>query len=151
LEREEQKMHKAAWILGLSLALAGCGARDRCTAPAEPKLMTVKDMSLDDKANALGVPPERVPGEPKTASSYGALMAGVNDNAQAQSVYETYVARKNAALRGDICVESEAYKARTMKDEMSSVAHAVMGTCHSDDEQAALAAILKYRNCAAGH
>jgi hypothetical protein len=144
-------MHKAAWILGLGLVLAGCGARDRCTAPVEPKLMAVKDMSLDDKANALGVPPERVPSEPKTASSYGALMAGVNDNAQAQSVYEDYVARKNAALRGNYCVENEAYKARTMKDEMGSVARAVMGTCHSEDEQAALATVLKYRNCAAGH
>jgi hypothetical protein len=136
--------------LVLSLVLAGCGARDRCTAPAEPKPMTVKDMSLDDKANALGVSPERVPGEPKAASSYGALMAGVNDNAQAQSAYEDYIARKNAALRGNYCVENEAYKARTMKDEIISLAHAVMGTCHGDNEQAALAAVLKYRNCAAG-
>ena len=143
-------MHKAAWILGLSLVLAGCGARDRCTAPTEPKQMAIKDMSLDDKADALGVPPERVPGEPKAASSYGALMAGMSDNAQAQSVYETYVGRKNAALKQDYCIANEAYKARTMKDEMSSVAHAVMGTCHSADEQAALAAVLKYRNCAAG-
>lgn len=143
-------MRHEVWILGLGLMLAGCGVRDRCTAPAEPKLLSIKDMSLVDKANALGVPPDHVPDEPKSASSYGALISGVNDNAQAQSVYESFVAQKNAALSRDYCVQNEAYKARSMKDDMSTTAHAVMATCHSDDEQAALAAILKYRNCAAG-
>jgi hypothetical protein len=151
LEREDAKMHKMACSLGLGLFLAGCGAGDRCTAPAEPNLVAVKDLSLVDKANALGVPPDRVPDQPKSASSYGALISGVNDNAEAQSVYETYVARKNDVLKQNYCVENEAYKARAMKDEMSTVSHAVMATCHSDDEQAALAAILKYRNCASGH
>ena len=143
-------MHRTIGIVGLSMLLAGCGGGDRCTAPPAPKTLAVKDMSLADKANALGVPPDQVPSEPKSAASYGALMAGASENAAAQSEYEAWVARKNAVLTGDYCVDNEAYKARKMTDEMSSLAHAVMATCHSDDEQQALAAILKYRNCAAG-
>ena len=143
-------MRKSLGLLGLAIALAACGPRDRCTAPAQPGLMAVKDMSLVDKANALGVPPDHVPEEPKSASSYSALLASASDNAHAQSVYDAYVARKNAAFRVQYCVDNEAYKARSMKDEMSSVAHAVMTTCQSQDEGAALAAVLKYRNCAAG-
>jgi hypothetical protein len=143
-------MQKALGLVGLSIVLSACGPHDRCTAPAQPKLMSVKDMSLIDKANALGVPPDHVPEEPKSASSYGALLAGAADNARAQSVYDAYVARKNAAFKIQYCVDNEAYKARTMKDEMGSLAHAVMATCQSQDEPAALAAVLKYRNCAAG-
>ena len=144
-------MHKSVCILGLSVILAGCGGGDRCTAPPAPKEMAVKDMSLADKANALGVPPDQVPDQPKSASSYNALLAGAADNDAAQSRYQDYVARKNAALRDQYCVENESYKARKMTDEMSSLSHAVMATCHTDDEQAVLAALLKYRNCAAGH
>jgi hypothetical protein len=139
-------------ILLLSvLALAGCGPHDRCTVPPQPKLMSLADMNLDDKANALGVPPSRVPGEPRSASSYGALMSGLNDNAQAQSAYQSFVDHKNAALRQQYCLENEAYKARGMKDEMSTIGRAVMATCHSDDEEAVLAVLLKYRNCASGN
>jgi hypothetical protein len=133
------------------LSLAACGPRDRCTAPVQPKLMSVADMSLDDKANALGVPPSQVPGPPRSASSYGALMAGMTDNAHAQSIYQSFVDSRNDGLRQQYCVENESYKARTMKDEMGSIAHAVMATCHENDEAATLATVLKYRNCAQGN
>jgi hypothetical protein len=144
-------MPKTFYLLALPLVLAACGPRDRCVAPPAPTPIAVKDMSLVDKANALGVPPDRVPDQPKSASSYGALLAGAADNERAQSVYEAYVDRQNAALKSRYCVETEAYKARGMKDEMNSLAHAVMATCQSQDEGAALAAILRYRNCATGH
>ncbi len=144
-------MTKTLAILGLSLVLTACGGRDRCTAPPQFKPMTLSAMSLTDKADALGVPPSQVPDQPKSASSYNALIAGVNDNAQAESVYESFLARKNAALKQNYCIENEAYKARAMKDEMSTVAHAVMATCGGQDESAALAAVLKYRNCALGN
>jgi len=137
--------------LALSLMLTACGARDRCTVPPEFKPLTVANMSLTDKADALGVPPSQVPDQPKAASSYNALIAGAQDNAQAQSVYDSYLTRKNAVLKENACVESEAYKARAMKDDMNTLAHAVMATCQSNDDGAALAALLKYRNCAAGH
>jgi hypothetical protein len=138
-------------ILSGTLLLAACGPRDRCTAPAAPHLMSLADMSLDDKANALGVPPSRVPQEPKSAPSYGDLMNGLNDNEAAKSRYQTFVDQKNATLRGQYCLENESYKARLMKDDLSSIAHAVMATCHSDDESASEATVLKYRNCAAGN
>jgi hypothetical protein len=144
-------MGRTAILLGTALLLAGCGARDRCTAPAQAKQMSVADMSLDDKANALGVPPEQVPAPPKSAPSYGALVSGLNDNEAAQSRYQTYVDHKNAALGQEYCLDNEAYKARGMKDELNSIAHAVMATCHSDDEAGAEAIILKFRNCAAGN
>ena len=41
-------------------------------------------------------------------------------------------------------------KARGMKDEMGSIAHAVMATCHENDERHS-ATVLKYRNCAQGN
>ena len=144
-------MGKALILCGITLLLAGCDPRDRCVAPVQPRQMSVADMSLDDKANVLGVAPERVPGAPRSAPSYGALMSGLNDNAQAQSEYQSFVDHKNAALREQFCVENEAYKARSMKDELSGIAHAVMATCHSGDEAAAEATVLKYRNCAAGN
>src|SRR3954470_4440228 len=144
-------MYKAPVVLALSLVLTACGGRDRCTAPPQPRPLTLSTMSLTDKADALGVPPSQVPDQPKSASSYNALIAGANDNARAESVYESYLARKNAALKQNYCTENEAYKARGMKDEMSTVAHAVMATCGGQDESAALAAVLKYRNCALGH
>ena len=144
-------MYKISTVIGLSLALAACGGRDRCTAPPQIKPMTLSNMSLTDKADALGVPPSQVPDQPKTASSFNALIAGANDNARAESVYESYLDRKNATLKQTYCTENEAYKARAMKDEMSTVAHAVMATCGGQDEAAALAAVLKYRNCALGH
>jgi hypothetical protein len=144
-------MGKTLILCGMALFLAGCGARDRCVAPIQPKPMSVADMSLDDKANVLGVPPEQVPGAPKAASSFGALMSGLNDNAEAQSRYQSFVDHKNAALQQQYCVENEAHKARGMKDELSSIAHAVLATCHGDDEAAAEATVLKYRNCAAGN
>ena len=134
-----------------ALLLAACGPHDRCVAPPQPKLMSVADMSLDDKANALGVPPERVPAEPRSASSYGALVSGLNDNEAARSAYQSFIDHKNAALRQQYCVENEGYKARGMKDELASIAHAIMATCHTDDEADAEATLLKYRNCAAGN
>jgi hypothetical protein len=149
LERKGIEMRKI--LLFSLLALAACGPHDRCIAPPQPKLMSLADMSLDDKANALGVPPAQVPGQPKSASSYGALMSGLNDNAEAQSVYASFIDHKNAALRQQYCVENEAYKARGMKDDMGTISHAVMATCRSDDEASVLALLLKYRNCASGN
>ncbi len=143
-------MRTMLFFPALALLLAGCGARDVCKAPAEPKMMTVGQMTLVDKANALGVAPDRVPDQPKAASSFGALMSGLNENERAQAEYQLFVDHKNAALRQQYCVENEAYKARGMKDEMRSIAQAVMATCHSDDEAATLAMVLKYRNCASG-
>ena len=143
-------MRKAIFLLGLGILLSACGPRDRCVAPSAPKPMTAKDLTLIDKANILGVPPSQVPGDPKAASSYGALMTGVNDNAAAQSAYDTFLEHRNATLQQGYCAENEAYKARGMKDEMNTLGRAIMATCHSDDEQAVLAAVLKYRNCAAG-
>ena len=139
------------WIIipGI-LALAACGPRDRCEAPPAPKLIAVKDLTLDQKADILGVPPSRVPSQPKTAPSFGDLMAGAAENDAAQAAYERYVDNHNDQARRAVCLDSEAYKARAFKDEMSTVAHAVMATCKSTDEGAALAAVLKYRNCAAG-
>jgi len=144
-------MRKSVFLPFTVLILAACGPEDRCEAPAMPKLLTVNDMSLVDKANALGVPPDRVPVETKTAASYGALVAGANDSAEANSVYESFVDRKNAVVKQDYCVANEAYKARGMTDEMSTVARAVTATCKSGDEPAVLAVILRYRNCATGN
>lgn len=142
---------RKAILLFALLPLAACGRRDVCQAPSAPKPMAVADLSLDQKADILGVPPGRVPADPKSAPSFGALMAGASEYAEAQGAYERYVARRNAGSGAGFCVENEAYKARAFKDELGSVAHAVMATCHSDDEPAALAAVLKYRNCAAGN
>jgi hypothetical protein len=101
--------------------------------------LAVKDMSREDRANALGVPPERVPTEPVTESP-GAI-----------SAYEAYVSRHNDALRVGYCVDNEAYKARNMKDELNSVARAIMATCKEGAEPDTLASVLRYRNCAAGN
>jgi hypothetical protein len=133
------------------LALAACGPRDRCVAPSEPKTMSAKDMTLDQKADALGVPPSQVPSQPASAPSYDALVQGMHDNSSAEAVYERYAVRHNDEARANVCLDNEAYKARAFKDEMSTVAHAVMATCNTKDEQAALATILKYRNCALGN
>jgi hypothetical protein len=127
------------WIVPAALYLAACGPSDRCEAPAQPKLLAVKDMSREDRANALGVAPERVPTEPVTESP-GAI-----------SAYEAYVARHNDALRVGYCVDNEAYKARNMKDELNSVARAIMATCKEGAEPDTLASVLRYRNCAAGN
>lgn len=134
-------MHKL-WIClpVLSLGLAACGPRDRCEVPAQPKLLSVNDMSREQKANALGVPPDRIPVEQPVAESPAS-----------QSAYAAYVAEHNRAVQTGFCVDNEAYKARNMKDEMSTVAHAVMATCHEGAEADTLATVLKYRNCAAGN
>ena len=86
------------------------------------------------KADAMGLPPSRVP-----------------QDAVAAPAFDAYVARHNDAARMGYCVESEAYKARAMKDEMSSVARAIMATCKEGNEADTLATVLQYRNCAAGH
>ena len=128
------------WILpALTVLLSACGSSDKCEAPAKPALLDAKHLSREQRANALGVPPERVPPE-AVADSPGAIRA-----------YEDYAARHNDAAQASYCVESEAYKARAMKDEMSSIAHAIMATCRESGEGNALAAVLKYRNCALGN
>ena len=142
-------MRKIIALAGL-LFVAGCGARDRCQAPQEIKPISVKDMSLVEKADALGVPPDQVPGEPRSATSYDTLMRAATDNARAQSAYESYIADKNAKLQRGYCLENEAYKARHMTDDMNTLAKAITATCQSSDDDAVLATILKYRNCAAG-
>lgn len=139
------------WNLLILLPLAACGPRDRCTAPPVPATMAVKDLTLDQKADILGVPPSRVPSPPRSASSFGALMSGAADNDAAQAAYERYVDDHNEAARRGACLDTEAYKARHYKDDMATVGHAIQATCRINDEPAALAAVLKYRNCAAGN
>jgi hypothetical protein len=132
-------MHKH-WILLSAFALAACGKQstasgtDICQAPPQPQLITVAGLTTDQKADAMGVPPSRVPPD----------AAGGPD-------FDAYVARHNDAARTGYCVENEAYKARAMKDEMSSMARAIMATCHEGAEPDTLATVLKYRNCAAGN
>ena len=128
------------WILpAVTLLLSACGSGDKCEAPAKPILLDAKHLSREQRANALDVPPERVPPEAVTDSP-GAIRA-----------YEDYAARHNDAAQASYCLDSEAYKARNMKDEMSSIAHAIMATCRESGEGNALAAVLKYRNCAMGN
>lgn len=139
------------WIAPVLLTVVACGPRDRCAVPPPPKLIAVKDLTLVQKADILGVPPSRVPSQPKSAPSFGDLMAGAAENDAAQSAYEHYVDAQNDQARRGVCLDNEAYKARTYKDDLGALAHAVMATCKSGDEQAALAAVLKYRNCASGY
>jgi hypothetical protein len=127
------------WILPAFCLLAACGPSDRCEAPPQPKLLAVKDMSREQRADALGVPPERVPTEPVTESP------------EALSAYNDYVTRHNEALQVGYCVDNEAYKARNMKDEMNTLAQAIMATCKEGAQADTLATVLKYRNCAAGN
>jgi hypothetical protein len=126
-------MRKHLFLLPV-LAVAACGPSDRCEAPSQPKLLAVKDLTLVQKADAMGLPPSQVP-----------------QDAVGGPAFDDYVARHNDAVRVGYCVDSEAYKARNMKDEMSTVAHAVMATCKESNEPDTLAAVLKYRNCAAGN
>ena len=121
------------------LPLAACGGSDRCEAPGKPVLLNAKNLSREQRANALGVPPERVPQE------------AVTESPAALQAYDDYVARHNDAAQLSYCIDSEAYKARTMKDEMSSLARAIMATCKTGAEGETLAAVLKYRNCAIGN
>ena len=134
-------MHKL-WIClpVLSLGLAACGPRDSCEVPVQPKMLSVHDMSREQKANALGVPPDRIPVDQPVAESPAS-----------QSAYAAYVDEHNHAVQTGFCVDNEAYKARGMKDEMSTVARAVMATCHEGAEADTLATVLKYRNCATGN
>jgi hypothetical protein len=133
---------RSTWILHVAacaLMLSACGSGDKCEAPAKPALLDAKHLSREQRANALGVPPDRVPQEAVTESP-GAMQA-----------YDDYVARHNDAAQAAYCVDNEAYKARNMKDEMSSIAHAIMATCRESGDGNALAAVLKYRNCAVGN
>jgi precorrin-2 methylase len=116
------------------LAVAACGPSDKCEVPPQPKLLSVKDLTLVQKADAMGVPPSQVP-----------------EDAVGGPVFETYVARQNDAVQVGYCVDNESYKARTMKDDMSTVARAVMATCKVTNEPDVLASVLKYRNCAVGN
>ncbi|HJT44398.1 MAG TPA: hypothetical protein VJ750_12970 [Rhizomicrobium sp.] len=127
-------MHKY-WILLPVLAVAACGrSGDRCEAPSQPKLLAVKDLTLEQKADAMGLPPSQVPRD-----------------AVGGPAFDRYVAGHNDAVRLRYCVDNEAYKARHMKDEMSSVARAIMATCRVGNEPDVLATVLKYRNCAIGN
>lgn len=116
------------------LTASACGPSDRCEVPPEPALLSLKDLTLDQKADAMGVPPSQVPRD---------VVGG--------PTFDTYVARHNDAARVGYCVEHEAYKSRNMKDEMNTMAHAIMATCKESNERDTLAAVLKYRNCAAGN
>ena len=122
-----------------ALMLSACGSGDRCEAPAKPTLLNAKNLSREQRANALGVPPERVPQD------------AVTESPAALQAYDDYVARHNDAAQASYCVDNEAYKARNIKDEMSSVAHAIMATCRESGEGNALAAVLRFRNCAMGN
>lgn len=128
------------WIVpAVALVVTACGPSDSCEVPAKPVLLDAKHLSREQRANALGVPPERVPQEAVTESP-GALQA-----------YDDYVSRHNDAAQVGYCLDNEAYKARNMKDEMNSLARAIMATCKVGAEGEALAAVLKYRNCAMGN
>jgi hypothetical protein len=122
------------WFLLCLLAVAACGPSDRCEVPSQPKLLSVANLTLDQKADAMGVPPSQVP-----------------QDAVGGPAFDAYVGRHNAAVQVGYCVDNEAYKARAMKDEMSTVARAVMATCKESNEPDTLATVLKYRNCAAGN
>jgi hypothetical protein len=129
------------WIFLSVLLLAGChkqvpdkASSDLCQAPARPKLLTVAGLTTDQKADAMGIPPSQVP-----------------PDAVGGPAFDAYVARHNDAAETGYCVENEAYKARAMKDEMSTVARAIMATCREGGEPDTLATVLKYRNCAAGN
>ncbi len=122
------------WFLLCVLAVAACGPSDRCEVPPQPKLLSVANLTLDQKADAMGVPPSQVPRD-----------------AVGGPAFDAYVGRHNAAVQVGYCVDNEAYKARAMKDEMSTVARAVMATCKEGNEPDTLATVLKYRNCAAGN
>jgi hypothetical protein len=128
------------WIVpAAALVVTACGPSDSCEVPAKPVLLDAKHLSREQRANALGVPPERVPQEAVTESP-GALQA-----------YDDYVTRHNDAAQTGYCLDNEAYKARNMKDEMNSLARAIMATCKVGAEGEALAAVLRYRNCAIGN
>ena len=134
---------RSNWILPAlmtsALALSACGPSDSCGVPAKPVLLSAKNLSREQRANALGVPPERVPQE------------AVTESPAALQAYDDYVGRHNDAAQLSYCIDSEAYKARNMKDEMSSLARAIMATCKTGAEGETLAAVLKSRNCAAGN
>ncbi len=125
---------KKYWILLPILAVAACGPSDRCEAPPQPKLLAVNDLTLVQKADAMGVPPSQVP-----------------EDAVGGPAFDAYISRHNDAVQVGYCVDNEAYKARNMKDEMGTVARAVMATCKVSNESDALAVVLKYRNCATGN
>jgi len=126
-------MRKICFLLPI-LALAACGPSDRCEVPPQPKLLSAANLTLVQKADAMGIPPSQVP-----------------QDAVSSPAFDEYVARHNDAVQVGYCVDNEAYKARGMKDEMSTVAHAVMATCKEGNEADTLATVLKYRNCAAGN
>ena len=125
---------KKCLILLPILAVAACGPSDRCEVPPQPKLLAVKDLTLVQKADAMGVPPSQVP-----------------ENAVGGPAFDDYVSRHNDALQVGYCVDNEAYKARKMTDEMGTVARAVLATCKVTNESDVLATVLKYRNCAVGN
>src|SRR3954465_5179175 len=119
---------RSYWIVpAISLGLSACGLSDKCEVPVKPALLDAKHLSREQRANALGVPPDRVPQEAVTESP-GAMQA-----------YADYVARHNDAAQAAYCVDNEAYKARNMKDEMSSIARAIMATCRESGDGNALA------------
>jgi len=125
---------KNCWILLPILAVAACGPSDTCEVPPQPKLLKVSELTLVQKAGAMGVPPSQVP-----------------ENAAGGPAFDEYVARHNDAVQVGYCVDNEAYKARKMSDEMGTVARAVMATCKVSNESDVLATVLKYRNCATGN
>jgi hypothetical protein len=125
---------KNCWILLPILAVAACGPSDTCEVPPQPKLLKVSELTLVQKADAMGVPPSQVP-----------------ENAVGGPAFDEYVARHNDAVQVGYCVDNEAYKARKMSDEMGTVAGAVMATCKVSNESDVLATVLKYRNCATGN
>jgi hypothetical protein len=126
-------MRKHLFLLPL-LAVAACGPSDRCEAPPQPKLLSAQNLTLEQKADAMGVPPSQVP-----------------QGAVSSPAFDEYVARHNDAVQVGYCVDNEAYKARAMKDEMSTVSRAVMATCKEGNAPDTLATVLKYRNCAVGN
>ena len=126
-------------VSALAIVVTACGPSDHCEAPSQPTLLDASKLSREERANALGVSPERVPRE------------AVTESPASLQAYAEYTARHNDAVRTGYCVENESYKARNMKDDMRTLAHAIMATCKEGAEDDTLATVLKYRNCAAGN
>ena len=66
------------WIVPAVFYLAACGPSDRCEVPAQPKLLSVREMSREDRANALGVSTRTVERRMRQAIDFlAARMRGV--------------------------------------------------------------------------
>ncbi len=110
---------RSNWILPAlmtsALALSACGPSDSCGVPAKPVLLSAKNLSREQRANALGVPPERVPQE------------AVTESPAALQAYDDYVGRHNDAAQLSYCIDSEGSQYEGRNEQP--------GPCHHGDLQ----------------